>query len=328
MKHCALLPAKVLPADLEDLATHALTYLSLPTWCQLLICTLKYGPARKMFCTALAKTKHHHHSPASLHALLSTLAHGLEDVSMSAWSQNLSRGVGHHSGWLPLLQRLGFLRKLGRSPAHAKRKVLHLGEGKQSYTIVPLAGNPLLKRKLQQVLDLNSISMTPPTTWREWCDGNQQLLRAFNAQPALTGPAVGYSQLWLARSYMFLLRRRLSAARSKLHVTADVGKMTVRKFASMAPDQGDWVHRFCKRAGVAKALKQLNYRGPLELFSMKLCLYASQHVTWGSAHVNRHRKLLLQLMRDYRIQHGISPHPAMLQSLAIHAQERNRAIQS
>lgn len=120
---------------------------------------------------------------------------------------------------------------------------------------------------------------------------------------------------------MFLQRKRISSARSKLHVTAQVGKMSVGQFASMAPDQGDWVTRFCKRAGVAKTLKQLNYRGPLELFSMKLCLYASKHVTWGAAQVNQHRKLLQQLMCQYRIKHGISPHPGVLQSLAVRTLE-------
>lgn len=267
-------------------------------------------------------------NPAALHAVLSKVALSAEHTSMSAWSKNLSHGVAHHSGWLPLLQRVGFLRKAHRSASNLQasrpsaigtRRVLHLGEGKQPYTIVPIRGTPLLKRKLQQILNLNSISLKPPRTWKEWCDGLQELLKAFKEHPALTGPVQGYSQLWLARSFMFLLRMRLSAASSKLQVTPQVGKMSVTQFASMAPDQGDWVTHFCGRAGVAKSLQQLNYRGPLELFSMKLCLYANQHLTWGSAQVNEHRKLLKQLLGIYIIEHGIAPHPAVLQNLAVEA---------
>jgi hypothetical protein len=105
-------------------------------------------------------------NPATLHALLSKVALSAQNVNMSAWSKNLSQGVAHHSGWLPLLQRVGFLRKAHRSARNLRasrpsalgsRKVLHLGEGNQAYTIVPIRGAPLLKRKLQQSLSLNSI---------------------------------------------------------------------------------------------------------------------------------------------------------------------------
>ena len=281
-----------------------------------------------MFCEKLAAMRQTVDSPATLHAVLSKVASSVEHLSMSAWSKNLSHGVGHHSGWLPLLQRVGFLRKArrsasnlhaSRSSARGARKVMHLGEGKQPYTIVLLRGNPLLHKKLQQILNLNSISMKPPRTWREWSEGLQELMKSFKEQPALTGPAHGYSQLWLARSYMFLLRMRLSAARSKLHVTHNLGKMSVKQFASMAPDQGAWVTRFCGRAGVAKTLQELNYRGPLELFSMKLCLYSNQHLTWGSEQVRQHHKLLKRLLGNYITEHGLAPHPAVLQSIAMQA---------
>ena len=246
--------------------------------------------------------------------MLSNVVSFVDMKTMDAWSDNTSIGVAHHSGWLPLLQRLGFLTKAARSST-PRQHVLRLGKLQQTYKVATLS--PRLAKKLQQLLDLDRLAIKPPRTWRDWLVALDELLKTFKSCPALTGPLPGYSQLWLARSYMFLLRQGLP--RSTLRCDG----MSRGDLARMAPDQSHWIEWLCRRRGVAKALQHVSYKGPLELFSMKHCLYANRSLTWSMAHVTQHRSLLKKLLHAYTVQHGIAPHPAVLQRLATHALEEN-----
>jgi hypothetical protein len=84
---------------------------------------LKQGPARDIVfaewqaCMTSMGVKGCHGPPGSdrwlakLFDMLAVTASNMEGVNLQIWSDNTNRGVGHHSGWLPFLQRMNVIRK-------------------------------------------------------------------------------------------------------------------------------------------------------------------------------------------------------------------------
>lgn len=327
------LKAQVLPGDLSDLKSNYTLYLTLPTWAQFVLCDLKYGPVRALFVKAFKACRSQVNSAQRLHAILAQTVKRLHGVKLGAWSANLSVGVAHHSGWLPLLQKIGFLKKVvgqrgcrKASKQRAKARctypgsrscklrqfpasgLLHLGELQQWYRIVPCA-NIKLQKSLTDILNMGMLSpVATPRTLKDWAAASDKLMALFTANPSLTGPKRGYSQLWLARSFLFLQRQALPQRSQVLACDASA-------FHRVFPDQLGWIRRLCSRQSLKAALSELKYNGPLELFTMKQCMYANPQVEWV-CEVDDHLALLRRLLRAYITEHGISPHPAVLQRIA------------
>ena len=107
----------------EELDCHGVIFIYL---------AMKQGPARDAFfaewqsCETSMGLNGRHGPPGSdrwlakLFDMLATTASKMEAVDMQIWSDNTNRGVGHHSGWLPFLQRLNVIGK-AKAPRRARR---------------------------------------------------------------------------------------------------------------------------------------------------------------------------------------------------------------
>jgi len=99
----------------------------------LIYLALKQGPARDAFFAKWEECKHVMGPMgacgppgcdrwlSNLFRMLAAAAAELEGSDLGIWSDNTSRGVGHHSGWLAFLQRMSVIRKVKASTGKRTR---------------------------------------------------------------------------------------------------------------------------------------------------------------------------------------------------------------
>ena len=315
---------QVLPADLEDAVQ------GFPRWAKMLQghggalliqLALKYGPARSQFEQQWLRNGCFGCPVEQLYRVLVDTAHALDSVSMSAWTLNCGRQVSHHSGWLPLLIRLGILRRASRSTRsrpprlqvsrqQLHHKVLRLGEMGQLYQTRPLKGP--LRRKLRSYVDAGTAivgTAAVPRTCADWCAQVENFMAAARKHMLASSRAGSgaYYLCWLARTFLVALMRS--------HGVAGLGMtgLTEASLQQLGPDQGGWIPKLCSRSGAVQSLRSLGYSKAPEVFSMYACLFNDpQLASVCPASLRQRVAALRRRLSSYRQVHGVTPHPVVL----------------
>ena len=187
----------------------------------------------------------------------------------SYWSKHVNKNVTHHSGWLPLMQRIHILAKTSRKDP---RGMCFGDEGDpkvQAYKIVPFKPQTHVETfarlsMMQQVL----VSTKTPKTLDDWRDGM--------AEFAKKAPVMGdsYTCRWVYRSAMvaeMALANRKTLKYGKHNTMAHVQKGF--------PDQKGMIRTFCEADGktassvtVSEFLRGLRYKDGLQFLTMDLCI--------------------------------------------------------
>ena len=340
----------MLPGDLEDAITRFGE--SWNTFAEhrgliLVEVALKYKLVRDVFTEewrALAsspgsqrsKARCHHGEPTDVHvqrlysALVRT-AQKLDMQPMPGWADNCGRQVSHHSGWLAFLQRVGVLCKLrqnklppqpggslkvtrstSKKMPRGRQKTLRLGSVGACYRVAPLT--PRVHSKLAAFFRMSEVvdATVPPKACVQLGLGVAALLQAAVRRHILKKLTEGsYFGPWLARSFLIAAARRHGVRQMQL------GNISAAQFSSVCPDQKGWVERLCLRAGPAKALQDLGYRGPPELFSMYAYIFNDPLLASVSSKVlQEHSALLKRSLAVYKQQYGLFPHPVVLLKVA------------
>jgi hypothetical protein len=236
-------------------------------------------------------------SPDRAHAMLQLLTgvanrlHGnCGDNDYATWTANCGM-ASHIMGPVPFLLALGVVYKIKVS------KTKNLPKGKLGSKVVKVLwlgkGNKLMYRllsgtlerakalrKIARVVDVGCILQrlfdNPPRTTLQWIERSDQLsqdLATTNA-PFLLGGSKAYCHRWILRTCMISAMRAKGIRCLKIDET-----LTCEAFANHNPDVSCWVRRLARSVGVVSLhdlVNHLNYKGPVELFSMHLCFAGSR----------------------------------------------------
>ena len=263
------------------------------------------------------------------HAILADACRAMVGVDRDPWISNLGRSVSHHSGWLPLMASYGVLREAsGRDRAR-----LALGKMGKFYSVVPFSRDVHVPRFRHAHLVATLLNVEgAPRTLSEWGRSvarvrHAVLERGLSLPGALTGRkssestgslestesgGQGYHWPWYVRSHLLVEMR--AAGIPRLVVDRDVG---ATQFAAMFPDQGRWVKAYSADGSSLQGIvARLQYKGPVELLTMHLCLCGDAAVTAQPPELLRTNVQLLRHLRvQYAAAHGLQPHPAVLMGL-------------
>jgi hypothetical protein len=229
-------------------------------------------------------------------------------VDRAAWTENTSRNVAHHSGWMPLLQAFGVRGPKGKPLTFNKATLTKF-------------------RQAHQVAQLISL-VKPPTTTQEWHAAISWLLAEMGRQQLhLAGAAslsrgrasaqrstestgsMGYELGWYFRAHLVVEMR--AAGISSLKVDSS---MSAAEFAALLPDQSQWITALAGPGGsLQNAMRACAYNGPLELFSMYACLFGDQAVLRQPlSFFQDNFDALVTEKAAYQARTGQQPHPAVL----------------
>lgn len=219
------------------------------------------------------------------------------------WSDHCGKNVAHHSGFLKLLIDLGLVQlpppvqEEAIGPVPKRRKVQSVVPGVP--VVTPLLGVPgehpvrLSTNKLKQNAThhlqtgppselqrmaiekylatadaLHKILQDPPKTCQEYIGAFKLFQEAAiqHKPPHVTG---SYTLPWTFRSAAYA-RMRVSGIQALSG--AEVADLT--QFAASFPDQNDWLKELFKGLRTVQGVMDvLEYKGPPELLTMKLCLH-------------------------------------------------------
>ena len=200
-------------------------------------------------------------------------------------------------GWLSTFQFWGIIEK------DACGDVCVAGK---SYAVAPWSSE--LQASLQLVLDaavaLNDLEV--PRTLLQWQVGYQSVTHKINFPGAATSK---YVKPWVVRMRMIVEMRALGI--SQLDAKAP---MSVAEFATLFPDQCNWVHRFGSRHDTIQSVwAAQQYDSPPELYTMYTCFAGSPIVQRFPAAWLRDCEMHLKCGRaGYRAAWGWNPIPAVL----------------
>ena len=214
----------------------------------------------------LAAARNAHHVLAEACRAMTTV----EIDEQKYWSMHVNRNVTHHSGWLPLMQRVKILRK---KSVRACGGDLALGsDGSSYYAIVPFCGATHVHTlshlaKLQQCI----LGAQTPRTLDEW----NGALQTFKKVAKSAAAADGYEHLWCFRTAMFA---EMHAANVK--ALSFSRKNTMRDVIRAFPDQCRWIRTYCGQRSeahwsVTDFCKELKYDDALQFLTMDLCIFGS-----------------------------------------------------
>ena len=180
------------------------------------------------------------------------------------------------------------------------------------YRVAPLT--PRVHSKLAAFFRMSEVvdATVPPKACVQLGLGVAALLQAAVRRHILKKLTEGsYFGPWLARSFLIAAARHHGVRQMQL------GNISAAQFSSVCPDQKGWVERLCLRAGPAKALQDLGYRGPPELFSMYAYIFNDPLLASVSSKVlQEHSALLKRSLAVYKQQYGLFPHPVVLLKVA------------
>jgi len=245
------------------------------------------------------------------------------------WAANCGRGVSKVLGWLPLLSRLGAIKHSCDVAATTGRrsKRLRLGALQGEYVWMPEGPEVVLSAlaKLCQAADILQAGLAkPPTTSHQWLQSYTQTYEELLAvgAPGLTKTSP-YVLPWTFRS-MAVARMRAQGI-NRLSLTSG---FSVADLMASFPDQNEWLPRLIEHlrvqawhqgrgsarseVSVRDLLQMLRYKGPLELFTMDLCLAGDPALaSYSPAYLKQQEAQLRQAACRYSAQTGQWPHMAV-----------------
>ena len=269
------------------------------------------------------------------HAILADACHAMVGVERDQWSLNLGRSVSHHSGWLAMMTPYGILRAASRRD----RARLALGKMGKFYSVTPFRPDvhvPLFRHanwiatllnmegaprtlgewgravtRVRQTVLERGLSLPGAQTSRKGSRSAGSLGSSGSAESAASG-GQGYHWPWYVRSHL-LVEMRAAGIRS-LVMDGDMG---ATQFAAMFPDMGGWVQAYSTDgSSLQEIMARLQYKGPVKLLTMHLCLCGDAAVTAQPPELLRTNVQLLRRLRvQYAAAHGLQPHPAVLLGL-------------
>lgn len=355
---CCCVCGQVLPGDLDDAVA------SFPRWVNsfngnggalLTQLALKYGPVRCHFETEWVRIANKGNRLGGsgkrdlvvqqLYQALVATVERLDGKQMVVWTLNCGRNVSHHSGWLPLLLRLGIIAKapahLARQPPGGPRsatvtprsvqprsrrllptsrrcgcrrsgktrqpRLVRLGEGGYCYHIKAFSAD--VRRKLSSYVLVGEVmgTLAVPKTCDDWCRAVARFLHACRQHRLVAHGTNTYFAQWLARSYLLALMRSNGVKGLR---SAGISQQQLRQ---LGPDQCEWIGRICARQSASKALRALGFANAPEVFSMNACLFNDPDLAHVPPSViDKHVPRLRRSMAEYREANGIPPHPVVL----------------
>ena len=230
-------------------------------------------------------------------------------VDRKAWKENITRNVGHHSGWAPLLRAFGVRGQKGNALKFHKGLVTRFRHAHQIAQLIRM--------------------VEPPRTVKEWEAASTWLVAEMRrrglklagaASPKAKSeesttskgstPPLGYELGWYIRTHLLVEMR--AAGISSLKV--DPGA-SAREFARSLPDQSQWVRAMAGGASgtLQAAMRACQHDGPAELFSMYARLFGDNAVLKLPVEFFRDNvRALIAEQQAYKALHGQQPHPAVL----------------
>ena len=339
-EHCVHQRGRHLPGDLESAVRHqamSSRMFSAEPGLEVLSIQGKYEPWRaallKEWSSRQRRRAVEKASPAqratSVLPVLEAAAFQMDNDPQGPWVINCGRGVSKVLGWLPLLSRLGAVKHLESVPASKRKglRVLTLGALKGQYVWLPDGADCVLAA-LSLICQAGDILqeqlLIPPGTCQDWLaafKGAEEALIAL-AAPGLTRTSP-YVLPWTFRS-MAVARMRHAG----IEGLKGGASLSAADLESMFPDQADWLQRIQRhvrlvawRNGgsastsditVAKLMRFMQYKGPVELFSMDLCLAGDPALAaYPPKYLSKHRTELQSTSAQYYSQHSIWPHMAV-----------------
>ena len=273
----------------------------------------------------------------------------VDQGSLSAWHQSVGRNVSHHSGWLPFFQRCGLLRRWAGKGARGRDRALRLGSQGMLYIFKRwTARSHQLLLKLHSLGRL-LMGAQAPKSLDQWCEQHVQLSSRI---ARLCLPVPGLGMVSKRRGLTTKKRKVKTVKKSKTSIRSSrqvedgpltytinwlvravlighmreagiewlrPGSSTVAQLAHAFPDQCRWVGRACRAMSllpsslVTEFAAALQYKGPLEYMTMRMCLYGGTYLSsidpvWLRAQC----RSLRSIATDHFRVHGVNVHPEQL----------------
>ena len=266
----------------------------------------------------------------------------MQNVDRSFWTKHVHKGVTHHSGWLPLLQRMHILTKAGNrmrrdrayqppmlhrrfgrylSPLTTARTAYATSGGGMAwyrgalalhadskYRLAPFKNHihtPVFATmaKIHNIL----IGSPVPRSLDEWvsvCKRAGAAVVALYSHAALTDGAT-YGFMWLLRSFLLAEVRGQEIAQLSVSATN-----TVADLSAGFPDQCSWMSLVPRNTLVRKFMKDIKYHEPVELLTCKMCVLGStQARNWSVAELTDARIKISKARKELRLSPDEPAHP-------------------
>ena len=121
----------------------------------------------------------------------------------------------------------------------------------------------------------------------------------------------GYVAVWTLRCLFLTSMHEHGIARLKFTASTPISELV-----GCFPDQSDWVLKMAGATGtttVSGLLSAVGYTAPVELFTCYCCFMGDPDFDWVTADwLADNVKKLKVAIRDYRIEHGQNPNPAVI----------------
>lgn len=182
----------------------------------------------------------------------------------------VNKNVSHHSGWLPVMQRIGILAK---TPNNIAPGSLVFGDPdstrSQAYQTMPFSQTQVEWLSKMGDMQQSLLATKAPKTINDWIDGLMRFKKA-----ASKTKKDAYGVLWTFRSAMIA---EMAAAGIKRMGYKSSNTMTdvVKAF----PDQSRWIKNFCSEGNslkigtsISKFVRAIEYKDSVEFLTMDLCI--------------------------------------------------------
>lgn len=260
----------------------------------------KDGPWKQSLLSAWQSRKRSKPStPTDVHKVLGEAAQMMHDCP--EWNRNVGRNVLHHSGWRAFLQQQGIVRKVTVS----RRPGVFVIAGHRYSVATP---TELSRKHIEHLKKVGSaiVQAKAPKTIDEWSKAVQEMTDKAEV-PSLQADSYGWQ--WLLRARLVSLMRHQNIKR-----LAWPRNLKINQFAALFPDQKEHLVRIQQgHTLMADLVQQLKFDGPIELLTMYLCLFLSNHLSKCSPEwLREHRAELIRKRSLYQKKHGLAPHPIVL----------------
>ena len=217
-----------------------------------------------------------------LHVAVSMMAGNVKNKARRWWLAHCFRNVQHHGWWLPQMLRMEVIAKsksrLAVDSNCARIVRLHAGPctctaglvarnggmsfgGSCSYRLVPLKKTHTAKYAKSTRAQVAIMAARVPTTLDEWARECERFREVCGTRGMLN-----YEMMWLFRTAM-IAEMRAHGIKNVAVGAADTVDLMRRCF----PDQCGWLEN-AGGTSIKNVMRDWNYQGPAELFTMFLCI--------------------------------------------------------